>query len=151
MDKNGEASTLDLLLTVLARVRKIWKDELSVYPYLKARDLTILDWVYHSKSPITMQDLATHLHVSPAAVTQMVANYEKRGLLQKVPSQIDHRMNTLQLHPELVKRIEGQRQLLKKQLENFEAFIDHEFDLNKLLSKLAEFFEQEDEKTDPRP
>ncbi len=60
-------------------------------------------------------------------------------------------MNTLQLHPELVKRIEEQRQLLKKQLENFEAFIDHEFDLNKLLSKLAEFFEQEDEKTDPRP
>lgn len=137
---------LEQLIYLLGRLRETWKNELSIYPNLKSRDLDVLSYIYYSKDSITMQDLANYLKVSPAAITQMVASYEKKGILKKVQSEVDHRMNHIIIHPDLTKKIEEQHQKLEDQVGRFIVFTNDMYALEELLENLIEFYDAEHEK-----
>lgn len=134
---------LEQLIYLLGRLRETWKNELRIYPNLKSRDLDVLSYVYYSKNLITMQDLANYLKVSPAAITQMVASYEKKGILKKVQSEVDHRMNHIVIHPDLAQKIEEQHQKLEDQVGRFIVFTNDMYALEELLEKLIEFYDAE--------
>ncbi len=132
-----------LLLNVVSHIRKTWKDQLVVYPTMKSKDLDMLAFIYNASEPITMQDLAFFLKVSPAAVTQMTAAMEKKHILKKETNEKDHRINHIVLHPELMEAIEKDHTQIKEKLRRFDEYTNHEFDLEKILSALSDFFEQD--------
>lgn len=134
--------TYELMLLIVQRIRKAWKDQLKLYPTMKSKDLDMLAYIYIAKTPITMQDLASYLKVSAAAVSQMVASLEKKRILRKTPSEVDHRINELSLHPELVESIEEDQRHMAALLREFETFSNHEFDLEALFERVLAFAEQ---------
>lgn len=73
----------ELFLQLVHHVQLHWKKKLDMYPRLKSRDIDTLAYIHFSKTPVTMMDLACHLKVSPAAVTQMVGNMERYGLVKE--------------------------------------------------------------------
>ena len=103
----------------------------------------MLAFIYNASEPITMQDLALFLKVSPAAVTQMTAAMEKKHILKKETNEKDHRINHIVLHPELMEAIEKDHTQIKEKLRRFDEYTNHEFDLEKILSALSDFFEQD--------
>ena len=66
-------------------------------------DVMLFKTIYRAENhQITMSELASILGVSPAAVSQMVAGFEKKGLLQRVHSNTDRRTVYIQIVPEAI-------------------------------------------------
>lgn len=60
---------------------------------VRPRDLVVLHYIHCSNSQgmITMSQLANFIHVTPAAVSQIVSGYEKHGWVERVRSLEDRR------------------------------------------------------------
>ncbi|EOS61160.1 hypothetical protein C815_00632 [Firmicutes bacterium M10-2] len=136
----------ELLLDLIQRLRRRWKDDMQLYPTFKAKDLEMLAFLYTADHPISMQELASFLKVSGAAASQSTAALEKRKIVQRTPSPKDHRINHISLHPELLARYENEKIEMKKTVERFQEYTNEEFDLERLLEKILEFAEQDNEK-----
>ena len=69
----------------------------------RLKDVMLFKAIYRAENhQITMSELASILGVSPAAVSQMVAGFEKKGLLQRVHSNTDRRTVYIQIVPEAI-------------------------------------------------
>ena len=69
----------------------------------RLKDVMLFKTIYRAENhQITMSELASILGVSPAAVSQMVAGFEKKGLLQRVHSNTDRRTVYIQIVPEAI-------------------------------------------------
>lgn len=69
----------------------------------RLKDVMLFKTIYRAENhQITMSELASILGVSPAAVSQMIAGFEKKGLLQRVHSNTDRRTVYIQIVPEAI-------------------------------------------------
>lgn len=69
----------------------------------RLRDVMLFKTIYKAENhQITMSELASIIGVSPAAVSQMIAGFEKKGLLQRVHSNTDRRTVYIQIVPEAI-------------------------------------------------
>lgn len=135
----------ELFLQLVHHVQLHWKKKLDMYPRLKSRDIDTLVYIHFSKTPVTMMDLACHLKVSPAAVTQMVGNMERYGLVKREACREDHRVHYLSLHPELIAKINEDHSYFLEKLERFQQFSNNEFDLDRLFQAIVDFTKYEAE------
>lgn len=135
----------ELFLQLVHHVQLHWKKKLDMYPRLKSRDIDTLAYIHFSKTPVTMMDLACHLKVSPAAVTQMVGNMERYGLVKREACREDHRVHYLSLHPELIAKINEDHSYFLEKLERFQQFSNNEFDLDRLFQAIVDFTKYEAE------
>ena len=96
---------------------------------------------------ITMSELANILGVSPAAVSQMIAGFEKKGLLQRVHSNTDRRTVYIQIVPEAI-------DMFQKRMDSHMANVYHYLDylgtsdcahLRDILVKTAHYMEENKE------
>ncbi len=73
-------ASLDLLRKLQGPIKK-----------LRPKEIFILTFIYrHNEGhKVTISELATILHVTPAAISQSVNNYEKQGWVKRVRSQSD--------------------------------------------------------------
>ena len=93
---------------------------------------------------ITMSELAGILGVSPAAVSQMVAGFEKKGLLQRMHSNTDRRTVYIQIVPEAIEMFQKH---VDTHVENIYHFLDYLglddcIHLRDILKKTARYMEE---------
>ena len=71
---------------------------------------------------ITMSELANILGVSPAAVSQMIAGFEKKGLLQRAHSNTDRRTVYIQIVPEAIDMFQKR---MDSHMANVYSYLDY--------------------------
>lgn len=89
----------------------------------RLRDVMLFKTIYRADNhQITMSELASILGVSPAAVSQMVAGFEKKGLLQRVHSNTDRRTVYIQIVPEAIDMFQER---MDTHVENVYHYLDY--------------------------
>ena len=96
---------------------------------------------------ITMSELASILGVSPAAVSQLIAGFEKKGLLQRVHSNTDRRTVYIQIVPEAIEMFQKHMEV---HVKNVYDYLDYLGDsdcahLRDILKKTAHYMEDHKE------
>ena len=76
---------LDLLFDLTYKVTNFVRNNRHCKDGPRIKDVMLFKTIYKAENhQITMSELANILGVSPAAVSQMIAGFEKKGLLQRV-------------------------------------------------------------------
>lgn len=89
----------------------------------RLKDVMLFKTIYRAENhQITMSELASILGVSPAAVSQMVAGFEKKGLLQRVHSNTDRRTFYIQIVPETIDMFQKR---MDTHVENVYHYLDY--------------------------
>ena len=111
----------------------------------RLKDMMLFKTIYKADNhQITMSELAGILGVSPAAVSQMVAGFEKKGLLQRVHSNTDRRTVYIQIVPEAIEMFQKH---VDTHVENIYHFLDYLglddcVHLRDILKKTARYMEE---------
>ena len=111
----------------------------------RLKDVMLFKTIYKADNhQITMSELAGILGVSPAAVSQMVAGFEKKGLLQRVHSNTDRRTVYIQIVPEAIEIFQKH---VDTHVENIYHFLDYLglddcIHLRDILKKTARYMEE---------
>lgn len=111
----------------------------------RIRDILLFKTIYCGKNhQIKMSELASILNVSPAAVSQLVAGFEKQGLLQRVHSNEDRRSVYIQIVPDALQGFQEKYELHLSQVNRYldnlgEADCEH---LRDILMKTKCFMEE---------
>ena len=86
---------LDLLFDLTYKVTNFVRNNRHCKDGPRIKDVMLFKTIYKAENhQITMSELANILGVSPAAVSQMIAGFEKKGLLQRVHSNTDRRTDS---------------------------------------------------------
>lgn len=94
---------LDLLFDLTYTITNYVRNNRHCKDGPRLKDVMLFKTIYKAKNhQITMSELASILGVSPAAVSQMIAGFEKKGLLQRVHSNTDRRTVYIQIVPEAI-------------------------------------------------
>lgn len=89
----------------------------------RLKDVMLFKAIYRADNhQITMSELASILGVSPAAVSQMIAGFEKKGLLQRVHSNTDRRTVYIQIVPEAIDMFQKR---MDTHVENVYHYLDY--------------------------
>lgn len=89
----------------------------------RLKDVMLFKTIYRAENhQITMSELASILGVSPAAVSQMIAGFEKKGLLQRVHSNMDRRTVYIQIVPEAIDMFQKR---MDTHVENVYHYLDY--------------------------
>ena len=89
----------------------------------RLKDVMLFKAIYRAENhQITMSELANILGVSAAAVSQMTAGFEKKGLLQRVHSNTDRRMVYIQIVPEAIDMFQKR---MDTHVENVYHYLDY--------------------------
>ena len=89
----------------------------------RLKDVMLFKTIYRADNhQITMSELASILGVSPAAASQMVAGFEKKGLLQRVHSNTDRRTVYIQIVPEAIDMFQER---MDTHVENVYHYLDY--------------------------
>lgn len=89
----------------------------------RLKDVMLFKTIYRADNhQITMSELASILGVSPAAVSQMVAGFEKKWLLQRVHSNTDRRTVYIQIVPEAIDMFQKR---MDTHVENVYHYLDY--------------------------
>ena len=89
----------------------------------RLKDAMLFKAIYRADNhQITMSELASILGVSPAAVSQMIAGFEKKGLLQRVHSNTDRRTVYIQIVPEAIDMFQKR---MDTHVENVYHYLDY--------------------------
>ena len=96
---------------------------------------------------ITMSELASILGVSAAAVSQMIAGFEKKGLLQRVHSNTDRRTVYIQIVPEAIEMFQERMDVHVKNVYNYLDYLgsDDCAHLRDILVKTTKYMEDHKE------
>lgn len=111
----------------------------------RLKDMMLFKTIYKADNhQITMSELAGILGVSPAAVSQMVAGFEKKGLLQRMHSNTDRRTVYIQIVPEAIEMFQKH---VDTHVENIYHFLDYLglddcIHLRDILKKTARYMEE---------
>lgn len=91
---------------------------------IRPKDIFILTYIYRNNAEhkVTISDLSTVLHVTPAAISQSVNNYEKQGWVKRVRSTEDRRTVYVQITEKTVKALEDS---WYENQEKLSKFIDY--------------------------
>ena len=94
---------LDLLFDLTYTVTNYVRNNRHCKDGPRLKDVMLFKTIYRAENhQITMSELASILGVSPAAVSQLIAGFEKKGLLQRVHSNTDRRTVYIQIVPEAI-------------------------------------------------
>lgn len=94
---------LDLLFDLTYSITNYVRNNRHCKDGPRLKDVMLFKTIYKAENhQITMSELANILGVSPAAVSQLIAGFEKKGLLQRVHSNTDRRTVYIQIVPEAI-------------------------------------------------
>lgn len=94
----------------------------------RPKDIFILLFIYrhNDEHKVTISELANTLHVTPAAISQSVNNYEKQGWVQRVRSQQDRRTVYVQITDKAKDLLENDWANSQKKLSAYLEFLGEE-------------------------
>jgi DNA-binding MarR family transcriptional regulator len=101
-------------------------------------------WQNSEDHSIKMADLVTYLHVTPAAISQMVNTFELSGLVEKYKSQDDKRANYVALHPDLISLVNKKKDILMDHAQAFHDSLSEEQQesLSGILNQLVDYLQK---------
>lgn len=114
---------LDLLFNLTYTITNYVRNNRHCKDGPRLKDVMLFKTIYRAENhQITMSELASILGVSPAAVSQMVACFEKKGLLQRVHSNTDRRTVYIQIVPEAIDMFQKR---MDTHVENVYHYLDY--------------------------
>ena len=83
------------------------------------RDLQVLYYILseHEDRQVTVSELAYHLNITPAAASQVVSGYEKKGWIERIRSAVDRRTVYLKVKEDVLEKIRVDWELFNHNLE----------------------------------
>lgn len=114
---------LDLMFDLTYKVTNYVRNNHHCKDGPRIKDVMLFKTIYKAENhQITMSELANILGVSAAAVSQMVAGFEKKNLLQRVHSNTDRRTVYIQIVPEAIEMFQKR---MDTHVENVYHFLDY--------------------------
>ena len=136
---------LDLMFDLTYKVTNYVRSNRHCKDGPRIKDVMLFKTIYKAENhQITMSELANILGVSAAAVSQMIAGFEKKGLLQRVHSNMDRRAVYIQIVPEAIEMFQNR---MDTHVENVYHFLDYLGSedcahLRDILKKTAHYMEE---------
>ncbi|WP_417406500.1 MarR family winged helix-turn-helix transcriptional regulator [Holdemanella biformis] len=136
---------LDLMFDLTYKVTNYVRNNRHCKDGPRIKDVMLFKTIYKAENyQITMSELANILGVSAAAVSQMIAGFEKKGLLQRVHSNTDRRTVYIQIVPEAIEMFQKR---MDTHVENVYRFLDYLGSedcahLRDILKKTARYMEE---------
>lgn len=114
---------LDLMFDLTYKVTNYVRNNRHCKDGPRIKDVMLFKTIYKAENhQITMSELANILGVSAAAVSQMIAGFEKKELLQRVHSNTDRRTVYIQIVPETIEMFQKR---MDTHVENVYHFLDY--------------------------
>ena len=139
---------LDLLFDLTYTITNYVRNNRHCKDGPRLKDVMLFKTIYKAKNhQITMSELASILGVSPAAVSQMIAGFEKKGLLQRVHSNTDRRTVYIQIVPEAIEMFQERMDVHVKNVYDYLDYLgsDDCAHLRDILVKTTKYMEDHKE------
>lgn len=119
----AQDEVLDLLFDLTYSITNYVRNNRHCKDGPRLRDVMLFKTIYKAENhQITMSELASILGVSPAAVSQLIAGFEKKGLLQRVHSNTDRRTVYIQIVPEAIEMFQEH---MEEHVKNVYDYLDY--------------------------
>ena len=94
----------------------------------KMKDIQIISFIYCAKNHwVTISNLAKHFHISTAAASQFMNEYEEKGWINRIRFEKDHRIVYVQLTDKVLNQIDEWKKQFQTEIEDvFDSFNDDE-------------------------
>ena len=139
---------LDLLFDLTYTVTNYVRNNRHCKDGPRLKDVMLFKTIYKAENhQITMSELASILGVSPAAVSQLIAGFEKKGHLQRVHSNTDRRTVYIQIVPEAIEMFQEHMEVHVKNVYNYLDYLgsDDCAHLRDILVKTTKYMEDHKE------
>ena len=139
---------LDLLFDLTYSITNYVRNNRHCKDGPRLKDVMLFKTIYKAKNhQTTMSELASILGVSPAAVSQLIAGFEKKGLLQRVHSNTDRRTVYIQIVPEAIEMFQEHMEVHVKNVYNYLDYLgsDDCAHLRDILVKTTKYMEDHKE------
>ena len=139
---------LDLLFDLTYTITNYVRNNRHCKDGPRLKDVMLFKTIYRAENhQITMSELASILGVSPAAVSQMIAGFEKKGLLQRVHSNTDRRTVYIQIVPEAIEMFQERMDVHVKNVHDYLDYIGDSdcAHLRDILIKTTKYMEENKE------
>ncbi len=92
------------------------------------RDMMILHWIKycHDEEYVKMNDIADNFHITPAAVSQIMRNFEKKGWVERIVLDNDRRSVYMKVSAEAIQLMEETEAIVHQKLEAFLTYLGQE-------------------------
>ena len=90
----------------------------------RRRDLMMLDAIIRLGNEVKMSDLSTYFQITPAAVSQCVRNYEKKGWVERIILENDRRSVYIKVSDEAKELVAKVEEETKQTLVEFVSTLD---------------------------
>ena len=139
---------LDLLFDLTYSITNYVRNNRHCKDGPRLKDVMLFKTIYKAENhQITMSELASILGVSPAAVSQLIAGFEKKGLLQRVHSNTGRRTVYIQIVPEAIEMFQERMDVHVKNVYNYLDYLgsDDCAHLRDILVKTTKYMEDHKE------
>ena len=139
---------LDLLFDLTYSITNYVRNNRHCKDGPRLKDVMLFKTIYKAENhQITMSELASILGVSPAAVSQLIAGFEKKGLLQRVHSNTDRRTVYIQIVPEAIEMFQERMDVHVKNVYDYLDYLgsDDCAHLRDILVKTTKYMEDHKE------
>ena len=139
---------LDLLFDLTYSITNYVRNNRHCKDGPRLKDVILFKTIYKAENhQITMSELASILGVSPAAVSQLIAGFEKKGLLQRVHSNTDRRTVYIQIVPEAIEMFQERMDVHVKNVYDYLDYLgsDDCAHLRDILVKTTKYMEDHKE------
>ena len=139
---------LDLLFDLTYSITNYVRNNRHCKDGPRLKDVMLFKTIYKAENhQITMSELASILGVSPAAVSQLIAGFEKKGLLQRVHQNTDRRTVYIQIVPEAIEMFQEHMEVHVKNVYDYLDYLglDDCTHLRDILVKTTKYMEDHKE------
>ena len=139
---------LDLLFDLTYSITNYVRNNRHCKDGPRLKDVMLFKTIYKAENhQITMSELASILGVSPAAVSQLIAGFEKKGLLQRVHSNTDRRTVYIQIVPEAIEMFQERMDVHVKNVYDYLDYLGESdcAHLRDILVKTSKYMEENKE------
>lgn len=139
---------LDLLFDLTYSITNYVRNNRHCKDGPRLKDVMLFKTIYKAENhQIMMSELASIMGVSPAAVSQLIAGFEKKGLLQRVHSNTDRRTVYIQIVPEAIEMFQEHMEVHVKNVYDYLDYLgsDDCAHLRDILVKTTKYMEENKE------
>lgn len=136
---------LDLLFDLTYTITNYVRNNRHCKDGPRLKDVMLFKTIYKAENhQITMSELSNILGVSAAAVSQMIAGFEKKGLLKRVHSNTDRRTVYIQIVPEAIEMFQNRMDMHVKNVYDYLDYLGESdcAHLRDILKKTARYMEE---------
>lgn len=92
------------------------------------REMMILHWMQycHREGYVKMNDIADNFHITPAAVSQIMRNFEKKGWVERIVLDHDRRSVYMKVTEEAIRLMEKTEAYVHQRLAEFLKYLGEE-------------------------